>query len=146
MLLRLTTGVTAGRLLPPAAAAAVAVWGVRRLEVCMMKLGVEVTLPNGWMPSKTGVADRTSSMPGPAAAAAAKAWEDTALLAGWCPICRKHSMLSQEANAWRLLVPPAGSSTIVLGALSVSDIRAASSCLQATNRVRVLHVLTRHIV
>jgi hypothetical protein len=69
-----------------------------------MHLGVLVTCPNGWMPSSVGVVDDPISMP-PAAAVVPS--DVSALAAGLLPTCLRHSMVSQEAKAWRLLVPPA---------------------------------------
>jgi hypothetical protein len=71
-----------------------------------MNLGVLVTCPKGWMPSSVGVDDRISCTPKAGPAAAVEPSETSALAAGLPLICRRHSMLLQEANAWRLLVPP----------------------------------------
>lgn len=69
-----------------------------------MNLGVVVTWPKGWMPSSVGVLDSPS--PAPAAAFAVSA-EVSAPAGGAEPICCRHSVMSQDAKARRLLVPPA---------------------------------------
>jgi hypothetical protein len=59
------------------------------------------------MPSSVGVDDSISSTPNAGAAAAAvEPSETSALAACLAPIRLKHSMVLQEAKAWRLLVPP----------------------------------------
>lgn len=71
-----------------------------------MNLGVLVTCPKGWMPSSVGVDDSISWTPNAGPAAAVEPSEASALVAGLPLTCLKHSMLLQEAKAWRLLVPP----------------------------------------
>lgn len=109
-----------------------------------MNLGVVVTWPNGWMPSSVGVLDRPSPAP---AAAFAVSVEVSAPAGGPEPICLRHSVVSQEAKARRLLVPPAMHTTSSAQALSpVAAPVLPASCTALSWQLRVLQAVSQTTV